>query len=99
MTTNEEKKMSQQALDLLAQIVEVTGASGREPHNRIIGLKLIDRVDCKDMFGRDLPNGSYVRPIYSDNPERSDGYYDICVEGDSAWGAVCDVMKFLQHKF
>ncbi len=99
MTTSEEKVVGQKALDLLTQIIEVTQASGSEPHNRIIGLKLIDRVDCVSMFGQKLPNGTYVRPIWSDNPERNDGYYDINVNGDSPWGAVCDVIRELKHKF
>jgi len=99
MTRTEEKIIGQQALDLLAQIIDLTNASGKEPHNRIIGLKLIDRKGCVNMFGQPLPDGDYVRPIWSDNPERNDGYYDINVGCDSPWGAVCDVMRELQHKF
>ena len=94
-----EKEIAQEALDLFSKIIEVTGASGREPHNRIIGLKLIDRKGCKDMIGRPIRDGLFVRPIWSDNPDRNDGYYDICVEGDSPWGAICDVIKDLQYKF
>ena len=99
MTTIEEKEIGQKALDLLAQVIEVTRASGSEPHNRIIGLKLIDRKDCVNMFGQKLSDGTYVRPIWSDNPDRNDGYYDINVNGDSPWGAVCDVMRELHHRF
>ena len=99
MTSREEKEIGQKALDLLAQIIEVTQASGSEPHNRIIGLKLIDRKDCVSMFGQKMIDGCFVRPIWSDDPERNDGYYDIIVEGDSPWGMVCDVMKTLQYKF
>ena len=99
MTTIEEKEIGQKALDLLAQVIEVTRASGSEPHNRIIGQKLIDRKDCVNMFGQKLSDGTYVRPIWSDNPDRNDGYYDINVNGDSPWGAVCDVMRELHHRF
>lgn len=94
----EEREIGQKALDLLTQIIEVTGASGKAPHNHIIGFKLIDRKDCIGLYGNKLPDGMYVRPIWSDNPDRSDGYYDINVNGDSPWGAVCDVLKELQYK-
>ena len=94
-----EREIAQKALDLLSEVIEVTGASGKEPNNRIIGLRLIDRKDCKNMFGQPMRDGLFVRPIWSDNPDRSDGYYDICVECDSPWGAVCDVLKALQYKF
>ena len=94
-----EKEIAQKALDLFAEIIEVTSASGKEPHNRVIGLRLIERKGCVGMFGQPLQDGLYVRPIWSDNPERSDGYYDINVEGDSPWGAICDVMKSLHSKF
>ena len=94
-----EKEITQRAMDLLSEIIEVTGASGKEPHNRIIGLRLFDRKGCIDMFGQPKRDGLFVRPIWSDNPTRDDGYYDICVEGDSPWGAICDVLKNLQYKF
>lgn len=93
-----EKEIAQKALDLFAEIIEVTSASGKEPHNRVIGLKLIDRKGCTNMAGRQLPDGLYVRPIWSDTPNRDDGYYDINVEGDSPWGAIYDVMKSLHSK-
>ena len=94
-----EKAIAQKVLDLLTEIIETTGASGKEPHNRIISLKLIDRKDCKNMFGQPIRDGLFVRPIWSDQPDRNDGYYDICVEGDSPWGAICDVMRELQRRF
>ena len=50
------------------------------------------------MFGRPQIDGLFVRPIWSDNPDRNDGYYDIPVEGDSPWGVAIDVMKFLKSK-
>lgn len=94
-----EREIAQRAMDLLSEIIEVTGASGKEPNNRIIGLRLFERKGCVNMFGQPMRDGLFVRPIWSDNPERNDGYYDICVEGDSPWGAVCDVLKNLQYKF
>lgn len=97
--SDSEREIAQKALDLMAEIIEVTSASGAEPHNRVIGLKLIDRKGCKDMFGRPLIDGKFVRPIWSDDPERNDGYYDICVEGDSPWGMIFDVMRWAHQKF
>lgn len=94
-----ELEMTHMALELLTAIIKVTEASGKEPHNRVIDLKLIDRNGCKDMFGNPLRDGLFVRPIWSDCPDRDDGYYDICVEGDSPWGAICDVMKWAHTKF
>jgi hypothetical protein len=94
-----EKVIAQRALDLLTELIDVTGASGKEPHNHIIGLKLIDRKGCRNFLGQALLNGEYVRPIWSDDPDRDDGYYDINVNGDSPWGAVCDVMKELKRRF
>lgn len=99
MASEKEKEIGQKALDLLAQIVDVTGASGREPHNRVIGFKLIDRKGGEDIYGRSLLDGQYVRPIWSDDPERNDGYYDINVNGDSPWGMVYDVLTWARAKF
>lgn len=94
-----EKEIAQKALDLLTEIISVTKASGSEEHNHITGLKLIERRNCKNMLGYNLRDGLFVRPIWSNNPDRDDGYYDICVEGDSPWGAVIDVMRDLERRF
>lgn len=94
-----EREIGQQALDLLAQIFELTGASGKAPNNRVINLKLIDRKGGTDMFGNPLRDGLFVRPVWSDDPERDDGYYDICVNGDSPWGMIYDVMRWANTKF
>ena len=94
-----ERAEAQKVLDLLTEIITITKASGSEEHNHIIGLKLIDRVGCINMAGYRLRDGLFVRPIWSNNPERADGYYDICVEGDSPWGMIIDVIKDLERIF
>lgn len=95
----EERSQTEQAMELLAKIIDVTNASGKTPHNHIIDLQVIDRKGCKDVLGQPKRDGLFVRPIWSDNPERSDGYYDICIDGDSSWGAVVDVFKNLSKIF
>lgn len=94
-----EKEIAQRALDLLTEIITVTNASGSEGHNHIVGLKLIERKGCRNMLNQPVRDGLFVRPVWSDNPDRSDGYYDICVEGDSPWGAIWDVLRDLQGRF
>lgn len=88
-----------EVLKHLQGILDVTRVAGSEEHNHIQELKLIDRKGCKNMFGEPLMDGLYVRPVWSDNPDRDDGYYDINVEGDSPWGVACDVMQWLKKKF
>ncbi len=94
-----EREMTVKAMELLAEIITVTKASGTTGHNPIIRLDVIDRVGCKDMFGQPLRDCLVVRPVYENNPNRDDGYYDICIEGDSPWGAVLDVVSELKRKF
>ena len=93
-----ERIQAEEVLKHLQAILDVTKASGSEEHNHIQELRLIDRKGCKDMFGRPKIDGLFVRPIWSDDPDRDDGYYDINVEGDSPWGIVVDVMKWLNTK-
>lgn len=94
-----EQKETIEVLKHLQGILDVTRVTGSAEHNHIQELRLIERKGCKDMFGRPLVDGWYVRPIWSDTPERNDGYYDIYVEGDSPWGVAIDVMKWLRAKF
>lgn len=96
--TPEERIKAEECMIQLQNILDITGASGSGNHNHIQELKIIDRKGCKNMMGQPIRDGLFVRPIWSDNPERNDGYYDICIEGDSPWGAVCDVMKWLDKK-
>ena len=40
------------------------------------------------------PNGDEIaRPVFEDNPERDDGYYDINISGDSCIGIWYDITK------
>lgn len=95
---NEERIKAEEVLKHLQAILDITEASGGKEHNHIQELRLIERKGCKNMFGQPLSDGLYVRPVWSNSPERNDGYYDINVEGDSPWGIAIDVMKWLKQK-
>ena len=88
----------QKALDSLLETINECSANDPK-YNHIIALKLIDRKGCKDMFGRELPDGKYVRIVWSDNPDRNDGYYDVCVDGDNTMGMLCDVFARIKKIF
>ena len=94
-----EQRETVEVLKHLQGILDVTRASGSAEHNHIQELRLIERKGCKNMFGEPLMDGWYVRPIWSDNPERNDGYYDINVNGDSPWAVTIDVIKALRARF
>lgn len=88
------KENIQKSLDhLLAAINETSNNDPR--YNHIIGLNLINRKGCVSMSGKPLPDGKYVRVVWSDNPDRNDGYYDVCVEGDNCFGVLSDVFRYL----
>ena len=82
---NEDK---QKCLDYLCKAIMETRANGSESNNHIKELKLIDGKE---------PYEQVVRPIWSDNPDRNDGYYDINVTGDSAWAMIKDVINSLSY--
>ncbi len=85
---NGKKENKQECLNYLCKAIMETRANGSEKNNHIQELKLIRKE------GRDE---EYVRPIWSDNPERNDGYYDINVTGDSAWAMIKDVINGLSN--
>ena len=89
---------TQKALNSLLQAIRETNNFGQDGHNSIVGLKLIDRKGCKDMFGSPKPDGKYVRVIWEDNPNRDDGYYDINVECLNTFGVLYTVMQWLNAK-
>lgn len=89
---NEDK---QKCLDYLCKAIMETRANGSERNNHIQELRFIDAKDSKE----DLRYEQVVRPIWSNNPERNDGYYDINVTGDSAWGMIIDVINNLDKIF
>lgn len=39
-----------------------------------------------------------IRPIFEENPNRDDGYYDINVSGDSVLGMIDDIYKHFIHR-
>ena len=83
------------------KLLEALNASGRNDaeYNHIVGLKYIERKGCCNMLGQPLPDGEYIRVQWSNNPERDDGYYDINVNGDNAFGVLIDVVQYLNKKF
>ena len=96
---DEERIRTEEVLKHIQAILDITEVCGNKGHNHIQELRLIDRKDCKNMFGQPIMDGWHVRPIWSNNPERNDGYYDINVEGDSPWGVACDVMRWLKNRY
>ena len=79
-----ETKNKQEALNNLLVAINSTNVN-RPVGNYIMALKYI-------------PEKEVVRVVWSYNPDRNDGYYDINVAGDSAWGMLCDVMNWLYRK-
>jgi len=88
---NGKKEDMQKCLDYLCKAIMETRANGSEENNHIQELRLIEAADSKEPIAYER----VVRPIWSDNPERNDGYYDINVTGDSAWAMIKDVINGL----
>lgn len=78
-----EMENKQEALNNLLAAINYTSVN-RPVGNYIMALKYI-------------PEKEVVRVVWSYNPDRNDGYYDINVACDSAWGMLNDVMNYL-HK-
>lgn len=95
---NGKKEDKQKMLDYLCKAIMEMRANGTVEHNHIMGLKLMHRDKPETTWCRNLPEGDYVRIIWSDDPERDDGYYDIYVDGDSAFGVFEDVWKVIRQK-
>ena len=89
----------QKMLDHLCAAIMETQANGTERQNHIVALKLIRRDETERTWCGDFEKGWYVRVVWSDDPDRSDGYYDIDVTGDSGFGMLDDVWKFISRKF
>ena len=92
------KENKQAMLDHMCAAIMEMRANGREEDNHIIGLKLFKREKPEETWCGHFTEGEYVRVIWSDNPDRNDGYYDIYVDGDSALGIFHDVWKFVGKK-
>ena len=94
-----ERYNTQMAMTLLCEAMKACHASGYVKGNYIERLDVIERKNCKDMFGNKLTDGLVVRPVWSDGMHKDDGYYDINIEGDSGWGAIIDVIENLKRVF
>ena len=91
------KENVQQMLDYLLAALRETRAFGIDEYNSIVGLDLIDREESYKN-GVWLRDGKHVRVRWYNNPDRDDGYYDICVEGNSAIGTFLAVADFIRSK-
>ena len=97
--TKNAKENKQLALDYFCKALRETRNLGIDEYNSVVALELIDRKGCKDMIGRPKPDGEYVRVRWSEDPERDDGYYDICVDGDNCFGMLMDVAKWFDKNY
>ena len=87
------KENKQAMLDKMCEAIMEMCANGSEEHNHIIGLRLFHRDEYEHTWCGDFQSGDYVRIVWSEHPERDDGYYDVYVDGDSAFGMFEDVWK------
>lgn len=95
---NGKKENKQAMLDHMCNAIMEMRANGDEKSNHICALKLIKiEKDIKRRWGWQR-SGEYVRVVWSDTPDRDDGYYDIYVDGDSAFGVFEDVWKYIGRK-
>ena len=92
------KEDMQKALDYMCLAVMETRANGSAEHNHICELKVIDLPENVERWWGWQEKGKYVRIVWSDNPDRNDGYYDICINGSSAFGALSTVWKYIDKK-
>ena len=90
---NGEYENKQRMLDCMCEAIMEMSANGSEKDNHIIALKLIHRDKDERTWCGSFFKGDYVRIVFSDNPERDDGYYDVYVDGDSCMGMFEDVWK------
>ena len=93
-------KENEQAMlnHMCAAIMEMR-VNGSEKYNHICELKLIDIPEPIQRWWGWQRKGKWVRIVWSDSPERDDGYYDVYVDGDSAWGMFIDVYKRIKEIF
>lgn len=83
----------QKMLDKMCEAIMEMRANGSKEHNHIIKLEWMHRGEWGESWCRKFPPGDYVRIIWSENPDRTDGYYDVYVDGDSCMGMFDDVWK------
>lgn len=87
------KEEKQKMLDKMCEAIMEMEANGSENNNHIIGLRLFHRDEWESTWCGDFQPGDYVRIIWSEDPKRKDGYYDVYVDCDSCFGMFEDVWK------
>ena len=87
-------KKIQETLDKLSEAIAImTDRKG----NYICGFEIIQRYTAEETWCRKFAPGTYVRPIWAEDGERVDGYYDIDITYDSPRAAFGDVWKAVQE--
>lgn len=95
---NGKEENLQKALNYMCLAVMETRANGAAEHNHICQLRAIDLPEDTKRWWGWQEKGKYVRVVWSDDPNRNDGYYDICITWCSAFGALNAVWEFIDHK-
>ena len=75
----------QEFLNKICEALQMTEAAapGRG-HNGLVAIKYIRKENGDE----------YASPRFEDNPDRSDGYYDVNISGDSCIGIWIDLTKY-----
>ena len=73
----------------LCDLLRMTSNLGDDRYNSLVELRYIK-----------LDNGDeYVSPRFKNNPNRSDGYYDVNVSGDNCMGILHDVWEKFAKRY
>ena len=74
--------------DKLCELLRMTSNLGSDVNNPLIELRYIKKDNGVEI----------VRPLFTSDPERNDGYYDVNITGDNCMGILSDVYtKFIKH--
>ena len=72
----------------LCELLRMTSNLGIDEYNSLVELRYIKKENGDEV----------VSPRFYNNPERSDGYYDINVTGNNCMGILADVYeKFIRR--
>ncbi len=93
---NGKEENIQKMLDCLCDSIRETRASGTDKNNPLEKLLLIHRENDERTWVGTFYRGDYVRLVWKDMPNRSDGYYDIYVDGLSGIGILFKVVDNLK---
>lgn len=100
MWSEKEKAEIESMLNSLVVALYYTSVGAHVDGNHIIRFDLVERAKPEtNGFGAVFNPGDYVRPVWSDNPERNDGYYDINVSGESVNGVFYSVTRWLTKHY